>query len=142
MKAGGVPPPRAGTYEWRDHTAEVELAIDAASEEDVFRAALEAFGRLVEREDGGEPVERRVTAAAAERGGLLVAWLEELIFLADSESFVPDAVESLVLGDSELRARVRGRRADLDPLVKAATYHGLQFTSEEGRWRARVVLDV
>jgi len=55
---------------------------------------------------------------------------------------VPDRAAELHLFDGELSARLDGRRADVDPLVKAATYHGLGFTHDEGRWRARVVLDV
>ena len=130
------------THEWRDHTAEVELAIEAESREQVFAEALDAFGRLVERERGGEPASFDVALEAADEAGLLVAWLEQLIFLADTESFVPDGAIGLHVGSRELRARLVGRRAELDPLVKAATYHGLSLEHENGVWRARVVLDV
>ena len=130
------------SYEWREHTAEVELHVDAASEADVFRDALDAFGRLVEREERGTPAVHDVALEAGDRGSLLVAWLEELIYLADTASFVPDRARGLELVATGLRARLEGRRADIDPLVKAATYHGLRFAHEDGRWRARVVLDV
>lgn len=130
------------TYTWREHTAEVELHVDAGSEADVFREALDAFGRLVEREPGGEPASHDVELQAPDQGALLVAWLEELIYLADTASFVPDRVASLDLRSGRLEARIEGRRADVDPLVKAATYHGLRFAHDGGRWRARVVLDV
>ena len=133
-------------YEWRSHTAEIELHVEAETAGDVFAEAVEAFGRLVELEDGGEPAAEEVVVEARDAAGLLVAWLEELIFLADTRSFVPDRVAELELRDSEslsrLRARVEGRIAALDPLVKAATYHALELAHECGRWRARVVLDV
>ena len=35
-----------------------------------------------------------------------------------------------------------GRVTGLQPIVKAATYHGLEFREEDGAWQARVVLDV
>ena len=129
-------------YAWRSHTAEVELYVEASSAEGVFEDALDAFGRLVEREGDGEPAAHDVELEAPDRAGLLVAWLEELIFLADTASFVPDRAAALRLGEQRLEARVEGRRSDLDPIVKAATYHGLAFAHEGGQWRARVVLDV
>ena len=133
-------------YEWRSHTAELELHVEAETEAAVFVEALYAFARLVEVDPGGEPATVDLALEAGDRAALLVAWLEELIFLADTEAFVPEGVAELELSGSEpltrLRARVEGRRATLDPLVKAATYHGLEFTHEGGRWRGRVILDV
>lgn len=130
------------SHEWREHTAEVELAIEADTQAEVFSEALDAFGRLVERERGGEPASFEVELEAPDDASLLVAWLEELIFFADTESFVPDTAADLEVASGRIRARLQGRRAELDPLVKAATYHGLELTRTDGRWRARVVLDV
>ncbi len=130
-------------YEWRSHTAEVELVVRAASEEDIFAEALDAFGRLIELDDRGEPVRRDVELTGDDRAGLLVDWFEELIYLADTVGFVPDRAERLELRPDGLRAELVGRRTELDPLVKAATYHGLRFEpSEGGGWQATVVLDV
>ena len=129
-------------YEWREHTAELELVVEAPSDEEVFATALDAFGRLIERDDRGEPATEYVELEAPDRAGLLIAWLEELIFLADTRSFVPDHATSLTLEDHLLTATLEGRVAALDPLVKAATYHGLRFTHDGGVWRATVVLDV
>ncbi len=130
-------------YEWRSHTAEVELYVRADSEHGVFAEALEAFGRLIELDSGGEPARRAVELEGRDRAALLVDWLEELIYLADTDSFVPDRAESLELRAEGLRAALAGRRTDVDPLVKAATYHGLRFEQvQEGGWEATIVLDV
>ncbi len=125
------------TYEWREHTAEVELAIEADSPDAVFRDAVDAFGRLVELEREGEPARFEVRVDGADDAAKLVSLLEELIYLADTESFVPDEAE--IRGE---RVVVRGRRAAFQPIVKAATYHGLTFEQRDGRWFASVVLDV
>ena len=129
-------------YEWREHTAELELVVEARSEEEVFATALDAFGRLIERGDAGEPATEHVNLEADDRPALLVAWLEELIFLADTRSFVPDRARSLALDDHRLTATLEGRVAEVDPLVKAATYHGLRFAHDGEVWRGTVVLDV
>jgi SHS2 domain-containing protein len=129
-------------YEWRSHTAEIELAIEAESEERVFEEALAAFAELVTLDSAGDELRHEVSIVADDRGSLLVAWLEELIFLADTESFVPERAERLRLSATTLAATLVGRRARVEPLVKAATYHGLHFACEHGMWHARIVLDV
>lgn len=130
------------TYEWREHTAEVELAVDADSEEAVFAEAADALARLVELDAGGEAASHDVALDAPDRPALLAAWLDELVYLADVEGFVADRVDALRLRPGGLDATLVGRRTAIDPIVKAATYHRLGFGQEGGRWRARVVLDV
>jgi SHS2 domain-containing protein len=129
-------------YRWVDHTAEVELHIEAETREEVFAEALTAFGELVSREDEHEPAEHDVEVEARDHASLLVAWLEELVFLAETEDFVPERAERLVLTEGRLSARVSGLRGRPAHLVKAVTYHGLEFAKHNGVWRAKVVLDV
>ena len=129
-------------HEWRNHTAEIELAVDADSPEAVFSEAAEALAELISLGREGEPESRHVTVAAGDLGALLVEWLEELIFLADAEGFVPERIDDVDLRDMSLRATLVGRPGRIEPLVKAATYHGLRFAVEDGVWQARIVLDV
>lgn len=128
-------------YEWLGHTAEIELHVRAPTEEGMFADAADAFGRYVELDPGGEPARHDVELEAADRGALLVALLEELIFLADTEGFVPDRT-ALRIEPDRLHAVVEGRRTRVDPIVKAATYHGLRFERDDGGWDARIVFDV
>jgi SHS2 domain-containing protein len=129
-------------HEWRSHTAEIELAVDAPSAEQVFVEAAEALAELISLGRDGEPTTHRVAIDAADLGALLVEWLEELIFLADTDGFVPERVEDVELRATSLSATLVGRRGPVEPLVKAATYHGLRFACDDGVWQARVVLDV
>jgi SHS2 domain-containing protein len=128
-------------YRWVDHTAEVELHIEAQSREEVFADALAAFADLVSRDGEGEPAEHDVAVAARDDASLLAAWLEELVFLAETDDFVPESA-ALELTNGHLSARVSGRRAGPAHLVKAVTYHGLEFAQDNDIWRAKVVLDV
>jgi SHS2 domain-containing protein len=128
-------------YRWVDHTGEVELAIEAKTEPEVFSDALAALAELLAIE--GEPDERRVIELKApDRATLLAAWLEELLFLADAEGFEPRALRKLDLGSDGLNAVVAGRYGDPSPLVKAVTYHRLAFEPQGAGYRATVVLDV
>lgn len=128
------------TYRWIDHTGEVELLIEGSSEEEIFADALRAFRELAAGE--GEPATRVIALEAAGRSDLLARWLEELIYLADAEGFVPEQVSEIEVERDGLRAEVEGRVGSSSPLVKAVTYHGLEFGFDGERWRAHVVLDV
>jgi SHS2 domain-containing protein len=129
-------------YEWIDHTAELELHLEAESREALFAEALAAFAELVARNEGGERVEHEITAEARDDATLLAEWLGELVFLAETADFVPERVERLELAGTHLSAHVTGRRGRPAHLVKAVTYHGLELARHGEAWRAKVVLDV
>ena len=133
-------------YGWVDHTAELELRIEAASEGAVFEEALAALGELLsEHSDpdvSGEPVSFAVWASAPDRATLLAEWLSELVYLVETEGFVPRRAQRLDLGEDWLDAEVSGSRAAPPHLVKAVTYHRLTMEQQGGTWRAAVVLDV
>ena len=130
-------------YRWIGQTGELELAIEAPTESAVFADALAAFAELVG--DGGHPpaVQREIELEGSELDELLASWLDELVYLADVEGFIPDRLIKLELGEDRLRSTVSGHTGEPRPLVKAVTRHGLRFESPgEGGWRARLVLDV
>jgi SHS2 domain-containing protein len=130
-------------YRWVEHTSELELSIDAPTEPAVFTDALAAYVELV-GDDGGRNGERReIELHAADRATLLAEWLDELVYLADAEQFVPELLTDLQLDRGVLRATVRGHRGEPRPLVKGVTRHRLAFEPDaDGGWHARVVLDV
>ena len=127
-------------YRWVDHTAELELHIEAPSPALVLQEAMAALAELY---DGatGEPETHELVLEARDLASLLAEWLEELVYLADTRGFVPERAQ-IVLRNTSLRADVQGRRGGPRPLVKGVTYHGLEFERGNGGWQARVVLDV
>lgn len=130
-------------HRWAEHTGEIELEIEAGSAEAVFGEALAALGEWVPVPAEGEPMRREIELAAPDRPALLADWLEELVYLAESSGFAPEAVERFELKDSRLRATVIGRPCPPQTLIKAVTYHRLELAeSADGTWSARVVLDV
>jgi protein archease len=129
-------------YEWIEHTAELELHIEAPSREELFAEALAAYAELVARDEAGDEVQHAVSAEAADDAALLAEWLGELVFLAETDDFVPGRLDRLELSDARLSAVVSGRRGRPAHLVKAVTYHGLELVQEGDVWRAKVVLDV
>ena len=128
-------------YRWVEHTGEIELAIEADSEREVFADSVAALVDLLEIE--GEATEPRVVEVTApDRSALLAAWLEELVFLIETQGFEPVALGELELGADTVRAVVDGRPGEPPPLIKAVTYHRLAFEPSGSGYRATVVLDV
>jgi len=129
-------------YRWVEHTAEVELEIEAPTEEAAFNEAAHALGELVGDDLRQEWISREVSVAADDRAVLLAHWLDELVYLAETEDLVPDEVERIELSGHGLRAIVRCRRGNPRPLVRGVTYHQLSFERADHGFRATVVLDV
>ena len=129
-------------YRFVEHTGEVELAIEAPTEEAVFGDALLALRELIDCGEEGRPARHDVDVSADDRALLLVEWLTALVFLAEVEEFVPERVAAFELSGDRLRATVDGRRARPAHLVKAVTLNSLEFGPENGGWHGRVVLDV
>ncbi len=130
-------------HRWIDHTAEIELRIEADSPEAVVHEALTAVSELLGEADQSEAVVlERIVVEAGDRPALLAAWLEELAFFAETRGLVCERLEELVLGEAALHATVAARPGEARHLIKAVTYHGLRFEPCGGRWLASAVLDV
>lgn len=79
--------------------------------------------------------------------GLLVSWLNELIFHFDTYGFVGKTIRIAAFLNNKISARVSGE--DFDPerhekrlLIKAATYHQLSIEKKEGQWVTDVIFDI
>jgi SHS2 domain-containing protein len=129
-------------HEWIDHTAELELRLDSPSEAEVFADALRALAELLADGDAAEPAAFDVEVTAGDRATLLAAWLDELVFRAETGGLVPAAIDRLDLEPGRLRARVRAHRGDPRHIIKGVTYHRLSFEPSGDGYSATLVLDV
>ena len=88
-----------------------------------------------------------VRLEANDREALLVAWLNELLYLYEVERFVAAEFAITHLSDTRLEAEVWGEGVNPgrhSPIghVKAATYHMLRVQPAGAGWEAQVVVDV
>jgi SHS2 domain-containing protein len=128
-----------------EHPGEVRLRLRAATLGDLAIVAGRALGEL---ELGRSPGPargpwREVAASGRDREAALVHWLNELIYLAETERWV--GVEFVVdrATETEIRMRARGVAVDEAPSrVKAATFHGLRIAPVGNGLEAEIVLDV
>ena len=132
-----------------EHTADVGVRAWGASEEAVFEEAAKGMFSLVcDPQSVGslETLLVEVEAPASDHELLLVAWLNELLYLFEARRVLFSGFRVLELGESTVRAEVAG-----EPLgphhrvcggVKAATYHGLKLARSDDGWEGEVILDV
>ena len=74
---------------------------------------------------------------------LLVDWLSELAYWAESEMLVFHEFKIESVSPTHLRARMYGTRvAQLEKHIKAVTYHNLEVVQTENGLTATVVFDV
>lgn len=132
-------------HAFEEHVGEVRLRLQAGSLPGLFEEAARALAELMcdERtEPDGAPV--AVQIGAPDREALLVAWIDELVFLSETRKRVWSEARVERLTDTEVIATLRGfEPAELRTQVKAATLHGLHVVDmRDGGYEATVVLDV
>ncbi len=136
-----------GSFEFLDHTGDVGVvALVEDLRESFAQAAKGLFAFMAEIDDVGEEEVRDVGITAPDREALLVAWLNELLYICEVEYILFSRFEIYELGYGELKARCYGEKIDTDRHrlksgVKSATYHMLQV--QEGHpSRVQVILDI
>jgi len=135
-------------FEILEHTADVGLRARAATREEVFEAMGEGLATLQGAWFPGEGTEGRVMMVVApDRAALLVAWIDELLYIQESEDVVFASIVVDRVAETQIEAQVtlapRGDRSLEGVGVKAATYHRLEVAREPGgTWVAQVYLDV
>lgn len=134
-----------GSFELLEHTADIGIRATGDTLEDAFAAAAEALASILGVWFPGEGESRVVRVEGRDPEALLVAWLDEVLYLREAEDAVFGGFEVRSIGD-ELEAVVRlapeaGRRIEGQD-VKAATYHRLEVRRGPEGAEARVYLDV
>ncbi|MFO7898855.1 MAG: archease [Planctomycetota bacterium] len=134
-------------FEILEHTADVGIAAHGATLEDLFANAAYGMFSIVTDLVNVEPREpREITATAADRPGLLVAFLSELLYRCEVDRFLTRRVEVTRLTDTELTATAHGEpigpQHALDAEIKAVTRHELTVEKRGDAWHATVLFDI
>ncbi len=136
---------RPPAFEEVDHTADRALVVRGRSLEELFRNAACGMNRLLgfRPEPRGERQTRRIDLEAIDPESLLVSWLSELAYFAETESLGFERFEFERFSPTALSAVGFGRKAaEMEKAVKAVTYHNLAIRREGGQYSATIVFDV
>jgi SHS2 domain-containing protein len=90
---------------------------------------------------------REIRAQADGAETLLVAWIDECLYVHEIEAFVVSRVEVTSCSDDLVLGRLHGEPLDaarhrLGTVVKAATLHGVSVRRRDGEHEVRIVVDV
>ena len=134
-------------FEIVDHVADVGIRAYGTDMSQAFANAARAlFSLITELDMVKEVLHRDIELEAPDEESLLVAWLNELIYLFDAERIIFKRFDITHLNHTQLKARSYGEKVDssrhkLKIGVKAATYHMLKVDRSDG-CKVQVLFDI
>ncbi len=136
-------------FEILDHTADIGIVAWGRNLPELFSNAAEGmFSLITDAKVSGEGFETEIAVEGEDRVELLVNWLNELLYVFETEEVLPGDFEIKRIGPVSMKGRVRGGPIDythheLKREIKACTYY--QAAVEElgpTLWRAQVYFDM
>jgi SHS2 domain-containing protein len=135
---------------WEHFEVEADVGVRGwgPTRADAFaQVTLGVFALLVSP-DQLRPAERREVRAQADGPeSLLVAWIDECLYVHDVEGFVAQSVEMTVCTDTLAHGVLHGEPVDptrhqLGTVVKGATHHQVAVVVSDAVHEARIIVDV
>ncbi|MBC8275068.1 MAG: archease [Chloroflexi bacterium] len=136
------------SFEVVDHTADIGIVAYGADIKQVFaNAALGLFNLMADLDDFEEGLQRELELSAEDVEVLLIEWLNELIYIFDVEHIIFKRFEIEELTSTQVKARCFGEKIKpgqhkLKREIKAATYHMLRISKEDGSYKVQVIFDI
>jgi SHS2 domain-containing protein len=135
-------------FEVLEHPADIGFRAFGATLPDLYAASAVAMLSIAGDPEAAEPREdRRIAVESGDREGLMVDWLNEVLYWYDGrlfafrefrvEAFADTRIEAVGLGEPRDPERHRARL-----IVKAVTYHQLRIEERGGQWIAEVYVDI
>lgn len=132
-------------YEILEHTADVGIAAWGDTLEETFEQATRGLADICGTWSDAVGGEAAVKVTAGDVEAALVDWLNEVLWIQDSQDAVITSVEVSDVSHGEVSGIVATapRTGELEgTAVKAVTYHQLEVRPEGDGWFARVYVDV
>jgi protein archease len=132
-------------FEEIEHTADKALRVHGRSREQLFTAAAAGMNYLMvgARIEVDPKISKTLDIDSIDAESLLVDWLSELAFWAETESLVFTRIQWHELTEIRLQATVLGDRvSELEKHIKAVTYHNLKIVQTDEGLDATIVFDV
>jgi SHS2 domain-containing protein len=134
-------------YRQIEHTADVGIEAYGDSLKQAYvNAAKGLFSLIIDLRHVKIKTAKEINVTADSQEDLLVSWLNELIYIFDTEYLVLRKFNISHIDSNRLHATVYGEKIDpnlhqIKIGVKATTYHMLRINNEDG-YRVRVIFDV
>jgi SHS2 domain-containing protein len=134
-------------FEVIDHTADIGIIARGSDLPALFCNAAAGMLSLLTDVDTLRPdIDREIRLEANDRETLLVAWLNEILYIIYTEKLILCKFDILIDGN-RLAAKCAGQ--ELEPKdhrigreIKAATYHDLEIVERDGEYSAKIIFDI
>jgi SHS2 domain-containing protein len=132
-------------FEEVPHTADVELHVWGEDLPTLFRQAAQGMFQLlgIEEDSQEESIHRDLSLEAMDNEGLLILFLEELLYHIAEENIAYSIDQLSISPDNKLNASLSGREiAGYRRDIKAVTYHYLDIRRYQGGLEVNIVFDI
>ena len=134
-------------FKYLKHTADAKFVAFGKDIDEVFvNSAFAMFNILGETKKVKTKKKKKIKIKSRSYESLLYDFLEELIFLLDTENFFLGKVENLKIGeDFSLSATVFGdniKNYEVNSDIKAVTYSDMKIEKTKKGYEATVVVDI
>ena len=132
-------------FEEIEHTADRALRIYGSDLRELLLNAAGGMNSLLVRQynASSQQEKKSVDLDAIDAESLLVEWLSELAYWAETELLVFHKFDLHSVSPTHVKATIHGNRvAQLDNHIKAVTYHNLEIIQTDEGLTATVVFDV
>jgi len=135
-------------YKYLKHTADVKFQAFGDTLEEAFSSAFDALKEvMVDKEKILEKEKKDIEINGKDLESLLYNFLEEFLFLLDSEDFIISKIKKIKIDSKKfkLKATILGDFASKYKFtndVKAITYNEIFVKKKEGKHVVQVVVDV
>ena len=134
-------------FRFIDHTGDIGVVVYGRDLRELFVHAAQAFFQIItEPEKIREKKSEEISLDSNGSEELLVAWLNEFLFLFDTRGLLFRRFDLRQVNDNHLEATVWGEgyeqgRHPIKTVIKAVTYHQLEIKQEKGAWKTQIIFD-
>ena len=135
-------------YEVFDHTADVGIHAYGATLVELFIHTAQGMESLmVAPEQVQNTISHEITVAGHDTVSLLIAWLNALILLFDTDYLLFREFKIDTLTETQLIGQAFGepytsQRHELSSAIKAVTWHEAAIETTEHGYKARIIFDI
>lgn len=140
-------------YKYLEHTADAKFEAYGHNMEEAYENAAFAMADIITDTTEIEPkIKQDLSIKSENRGSLLYDWLEKLLYLLDTEGFLPNIIKVKKIAKKDfgyvLIATVVGDRYKskyvIKKEIKSITYNEMKIeeNKKDSKWKITAVVDI
>jgi len=134
-------------FKFLEHTADIKFRAFGKTLEEVFENSALAISNIMYKGKVKEEKKLKIKVKGKDLENLLYNFLEEFLFLFDSEIFLFSGVESIKIDEKNFTAEAEvsgddAKNYKINIGIKAITYNEMFVKKAKDGWEAQVVVDV